>query len=344
MERARTRIVALALVGGLVLSPAWARAQAPLTDSDLATGIRQVREGDFEVGVVTLDGVAKRLAGQKGQEKELARAYTYLAIAYVGLAQQEKAKAGFLEAWRADRTLTLSPNEFPPSIIEFFERTRKEAAASEAPPVARSPATPAAPKATPPAAAPSPAAAPTATGKKGGSKVLLVVLGVAGAGAAVAAAASGGGSGAVSNTPQTTPPTTPTTTPPRTTNAISGNIDVLAANPEGNDQVTFRSQSIDVGAGPIDASVQINGIGAGYTFDLCPGGSPTIVLSGGLGPGHNNRWPGCVFAGSGAVPIIEVHGTAAARNSISFFLWYNGDGPVPSRTRTATFSGTCTHP
>lgn len=346
MERARTRIVALALVGGLVITPTWARAQASLTDTDLATGIRQVREGDFDIALITLDGVVKRLAGQKGQEKELARAYTYLAIAYVGLAQQEKAKAEFMEAWRADRTLSLSPKEFPPNIIEFFEQARKEAAAGEAPPVV-APATAAAPKVTPPAAAP--AGTSTASGKKGGSKLPLVILGVAGAGAAVAAAAaSGGGNGAASNTVQTTLATPTTTTPPRTTTVISGQVDVLSANPEGNDQVTYRSQAIDIGAGPIDASVQIAGIGAGYTFDFCPGAARTITLSGGLGAGHNPRFPGCVFAGSGAGGssngIIEVHGTASERTSITFFLWYNDDGPTPSRTRTATFSGTCTHP
>src|SRR5712691_2143545 len=120
------RMLALCLVMGMALPQQFASAQSSPPDVDLATGIRQVREGDFDAALMTLDGVVRRLSGQKGQATELARAYTYLAIAYVGLAQQETAKAKFLEAWKADKQMTLSPKEFPPNIIEFFEQAKKE--------------------------------------------------------------------------------------------------------------------------------------------------------------------------------------------------------------------------
>ena len=99
-------------------------------DTDLATGVRQAQEGDFENAVVTLDGVVRRLAGQGSRTKDLARAYTYLSIAYQGLGQDQQAKAKFLEALKLDRDMTLSSREFPPRILEFFEEARREAGVS----------------------------------------------------------------------------------------------------------------------------------------------------------------------------------------------------------------------
>ena len=93
-------------------------------DTDLANGVRQAQEGDFENAVVTLDGVVRRLTGQPSRAKDLARAYTYLSIAYLGLSQEQTAKAKFLEAWKTDSDMNLSPREFPPRVLEFFEKAR----------------------------------------------------------------------------------------------------------------------------------------------------------------------------------------------------------------------------
>jgi len=111
-------VAALALV-----APAWG---GPPEDG-LALGIRQVEEGDFQAAVSTLDGVARQLAADKTNSKDLARAYVYTAIAYVGLSQEAAAKAKFLEAWRNDAALELSPKEFPPRVIQAFERAIREA-------------------------------------------------------------------------------------------------------------------------------------------------------------------------------------------------------------------------
>jgi hypothetical protein len=80
-------------------------------DTDLATGVRQAQEGDFENAVTTLDSVVRRLTGQPSRAKDLARAYTYLSIAYLGLSQEQTAKAKFLEAWKADQSMELSPRD-----------------------------------------------------------------------------------------------------------------------------------------------------------------------------------------------------------------------------------------
>jgi hypothetical protein len=95
--------------------------RAQTAEDGLALGIRQVQEGDFREAVRTLEDVARELSGDKTKSKQLARAYVYTAIAYVGLSQEEAAKSKFLEAWRNDTALRLSPREFPPRVIRAFE-------------------------------------------------------------------------------------------------------------------------------------------------------------------------------------------------------------------------------
>jgi hypothetical protein len=117
--------LAPSLVVALALSSALARAQPP--DELLAIGIKQVEEGDFQSAVGTLEGVAREMAADKTRSKDLARAYVYMAIAYVGLSQEATAKAKFLEAWRNDAGLKLSPRDFPPRVIQTFQQAIQEA-------------------------------------------------------------------------------------------------------------------------------------------------------------------------------------------------------------------------
>jgi hypothetical protein len=182
------------------------------SDPELAKGIRQAQTGDFDSAVVTLDAVARRLVTQGGRPKELARTYVYLSIAYLGLSQEQKAKAQFLEAWKTDQGMELSAKEFPPKVLEFFEGTKAEA--RKAGQEASKPESPAASAAQP---------TPAAKTRGGSGKTLLVVGGVLAAGGAVAAAA-GGGEG--KSTPGgTAPPTSrpPATSPPATAPPGSSN-------------------------------------------------------------------------------------------------------------------------
>jgi ankyrin repeat protein len=128
----------LALVA-LVALPALLRAQAASFDPELDTGVRLVDEGDFEEAVKRLSGVVQRLEKQPGHARELGRAYLYLAIAYLQLSEEQKAKAQFIEAWKSDQSLKLSPHEFPPKVISAFKQALEEAraAASPAAPAAR---------------------------------------------------------------------------------------------------------------------------------------------------------------------------------------------------------------
>ena len=125
----------LALIAVLAL-PGLLRAQAASSDPELDNGVHLVDEGDFEQAVERLSAVVQRLAGQPGYARELSRGYLYLAIAYLQLSEEQKAKAQFVEAWKSDQSLKLSPHEFPPKVISAFKQALEEARA-EAPPRSR---------------------------------------------------------------------------------------------------------------------------------------------------------------------------------------------------------------
>jgi hypothetical protein len=166
------RFAVLALVLSVAQVPA--APQAGNEDPDLTRGIAQVREGDFASAVMTLDDLARRLAQSGDQPRLLARTYVYLSVAYLGLSQVEAARAAFLEAMETDDGIELTPEEFPPRFLTFFEETMKGRDA-----VGRAAE-----------------AVPSSKPGKGGSKKWLVLAGAgAAAGAGIALAAGGGGGG-----------------------------------------------------------------------------------------------------------------------------------------------------
>jgi len=129
-------LVSCAVVCLAVFSLAGTAGAEEAMDPGLATGVRQTQVGEFEAAVATLDEVVQRLSAEGGQPKQLARAYLYLSIAYLGLSEGQKAKAKFTEALRTDMELELSPSEFPPKILRFFEEARGELPAARVPPAA----------------------------------------------------------------------------------------------------------------------------------------------------------------------------------------------------------------
>jgi hypothetical protein len=189
--------------------------------SDLEKGIRQVEGGEFEDAVITLDAAARRLALAGGQPKELARAYTYLAIAYLQMSQEQAAKAKFLEALQADKDLRLDPKQLPPKVIQFFQDAEREAKSSSA----TAPAPASSPTPTAPAQSGS---SSTATPKGKSSKTVPIVIGVGAVAAGVGVLAAAGGKDSVSTPTTTLPPTTTTlsqlsasvTSPQRSTNIV----------------------------------------------------------------------------------------------------------------------------
>ncbi len=167
-------------------------------DPDVTKGIALVDEGDYDGAILTLDNAARRLSADKSRVNDLSQAYLYLGIAYIGKGHDAAAKAKFREAIAQIKDLSLSPDKFPPKVINIFEaakdeESRKAEAAAQAP-----------------AATGTKASSPAAPGKKkgGGGKALLIVGGIAvvGAGAAVAAGGGGGGGGSGGATTTTTLP------------------------------------------------------------------------------------------------------------------------------------------
>jgi tetratricopeptide (TPR) repeat protein len=151
----------------LIASPA-APADVPAapTDPEVVEGVKQVDDGEYDKAILTLDNAARRLAGDPAKVADLSQAYLYLGIAYIGKGHEAAAKAKFREALRQIKDLTLSPEKYPPKVIDAFEQAKEEEA--KAPAVAQ---------------------------KKGGSKKGLVIGGVVAAGAAVGVAAAAGGGG-----------------------------------------------------------------------------------------------------------------------------------------------------
>jgi hypothetical protein len=162
------RILALCLAVGLAAPGAAAQAPPVVNDAEVAKGIREAEDGDYDSALLTLDAAANRLAREGGRTADLTQAYVYSGIAYVAKNLLTAAQARFRDALTQSPDLRLSPGAFPPRVVELFEQARQELARSAS-------------GAKPTAAAPAPAAAPEK--KAGGSRKALIFVGV---GAAVA--------------------------------------------------------------------------------------------------------------------------------------------------------------
>ena len=121
-------VIAATLVAVLTAGPLLAQA----TDPELAAGMRQVSEGDFEGAVLTLDAAARRLAADGTRKGDLVQAYVHLGIALVALDQRSAARERFRLAVALDPRLTLGPERYSPKVIGVFEEARREAAAETA--------------------------------------------------------------------------------------------------------------------------------------------------------------------------------------------------------------------
>jgi len=158
-----------------------------ITDPEVAKGIRELDDGEFEAAILTLDAATRRLAGDPKATRDVAEAYLYLGVAYLGKGAETSAKAQFREALARAKDLKLSPEKFAPKVIEIFEKARDEVSAK-------------------PSASASPALAGAPKKKAGSSKGLLIGGAVVVAGGGVALAAGGGGASHTSATPTTTVP------------------------------------------------------------------------------------------------------------------------------------------
>jgi hypothetical protein len=239
------RFVALVMVVTLGLPPASAAADQ---DPEVLKGIGLLESGEYDQAIFVLDGAVRRLAEAKADPSILADAYLQLGIAYLGKGHEAAARARFREAVNQIRTMTLSPDKFPPKVIDLFESAREEALkTAPAAPVAASTVAP-------------------APEKKGGkSKGLLIGLGVVAVGGGVAAAAGGGSSA----------PTTPADT--RRTQTFTGIV---------NDGANYF-QIVATQSGTMEATVTWED-GQRAVFIGCQWNDPPYTECGGTNNRTNN--------------------------------------------------------
>ena len=170
-------------------------AQPWASDDEVARGIQLVEEGDYDTAIVTLDRAARRLAESPDHARVLSYAYLYLGIAYLGKGHEAAAKAQFREAIGQVTDLSLSPEEYPPKVINLFEAAREESRETTTEPEAVAP----------------PAEGVLTPEKKEGSKMPLILVGAGGAAAAgIGVAMAGGESGETPQPIEPAPPPTPT--------------------------------------------------------------------------------------------------------------------------------------
>lgn len=214
-----------------VPAPTPAPQASPAPDAGLTAGINLVRDGDFDGAILLLDAAARRLQPDRTRQKDAARAYVYLGVAYLELDQELVARGKFEAALALDPQMRLDPREFSPQQIRVFEGARPAGTAATSPgPV--------------PAPSPSPgdkkmvAAVPPEKKKKSIVPWLLVGGAVLGGGAALAGGGGGGGgtnnttlstvgnvtsstNGTTTTTSSTVPPTTDPNAPTTTTSSTT---------------------------------------------------------------------------------------------------------------------------
>ncbi len=166
----------------VVAAVAWRGSAAGMdtaaADPEVAKGIQQATDGDYDGAIVTLDGATRRLAARGTSSADLAQANVYLGIAYLAKGQDAAARARFKEAIRQSKDLTLAAGRFPPKVIDAFEAARGEMA---------------------------PPAAPAGSHRK----TLLIAGGIVAAGGGIAVAAATGGKSAAPAPPGVTTTTFP---------------------------------------------------------------------------------------------------------------------------------------
>jgi hypothetical protein len=174
----------LLVCAALALPPSSGLAQSS-GDPEVARGIKQVDDAEYDAAIITLDAAARRLARDPKVSRDLSLAYLYLGVAYIGKGHEAAARARFREALQQTGDLTLSPEKFPPKVINVFESARDEIRAGSGGPASAKPP------------------------KKGGSgKVILLGALAVGAGGAALAAGGGGGGGGSSSAASTDTRTT----------------------------------------------------------------------------------------------------------------------------------------
>ena len=129
------RPAACVLVALLGAAPAGrvAAAETPVADPEVAKGIAEVDDGEYDAAILRLDAAARRLTSQLDRRDDLVQAYVYLAVAYLAKGHETAARNRFRDALALDRTLRLGPEKFSPRVVDLFEQARDAMSAGPTP-------------------------------------------------------------------------------------------------------------------------------------------------------------------------------------------------------------------
>ena len=122
------RAVSWVLILACSAAPAAVQETTASAESGIATGVRQVEEGDFEGAVTTLESAIARLRGDPQRVRLLVQADIQLAVAHVALDHAAQAVQAFAEAITLDPNLRLPPDRFSPKVLRAFETAREQSA------------------------------------------------------------------------------------------------------------------------------------------------------------------------------------------------------------------------
>jgi hypothetical protein len=259
--------VGLLMAAGVLAASSRTWGQDDPAGRPLADGIRQVEEGDLEGAVITLDGVVRRLADDRKNEKQVALAHLYLGMAHLGLSQWELAKNDMREAWRNDPAMKLDAKKFPPRVRQLYAEVLSEEQ-----------------RLRPDSAPAATSAKATATPRNAGGSGL--VLGLVAGGAAAAAVGVTVSSHGVSATPKASEPTP---VPPHAIDGRwvgdidnSGTREVLVLNQPDSLTVTGISTFEDVRTGNLTDKGAVQGTLSNPTAPGAPVGLTMSLVRDGV--------------------------------------------------------------
>ncbi len=126
MRRAVSWVLILAC--GALPAGATAQETTASAESGIATGVRQVEEGDFEGAVTSLEAAIARLRGDPQRVRLLVQADIQLAVAHTALDHTAQAVQALAEAITLDPNLRLPPDRYSPKVLRALETAREQAA------------------------------------------------------------------------------------------------------------------------------------------------------------------------------------------------------------------------
>jgi hypothetical protein len=132
------RVVSWMSIVAFAALPTFAMQGAGTAESGVATGVRQVEQGDYAGAVVSLESAIARLRGDPARVRLLVQADIQLAVAQVALDHTAQAVQAFSEVLTLDPDIRLDEDRFSPKVLGALQAAREQAARRSGSPVRKS--------------------------------------------------------------------------------------------------------------------------------------------------------------------------------------------------------------